>query len=75
MNIIGMRQCDIGNDPEILPVILWSDFEHIDLSHNNTDSLRAVKISEYIENNPPINAWYLIITGSMMMMQSSFLEQ
>ena len=59
MNILGMRQCDIGNDPEILPVILQSDVEHIDLSHNNTDSLRAVKILEYIENNSPIKCLVL----------------
>jgi hypothetical protein len=59
MKYLYMKQCDIGNDPEILSVILQSDIESINLSHNNIDSLGAVKISEYIENNPPIKCLVL----------------
>ena len=48
---LKMEHCDLGNDPEILSVILQSDVKTIHLSHNNIDSLGAVKISEYLEGN------------------------
>jgi hypothetical protein len=54
MDFLIMSHCDLGNDPDILSVILQSDVKHIVLSHNNIDSLGAVKISEYLEGNPPV---------------------
>ena len=51
---LDMSHCDLGNDPDILSVILQSDVKEIDLSHNYIDSLGAVKISEYLEGNPPV---------------------
>jgi len=54
MNELIMTHCDLGNDPDILSVILQSDVKVIDLSHNHIDSLGAVKISEYLESNPPV---------------------
>ena len=50
---LEMRHCDLGNDPEILSVILQSDVRNIFLEYNNIGSLGAVKISEYLEGNPP----------------------
>ena len=54
MDFLIMSHCDLGNDPDILSVILQSDVKHIVLSHNNIDSLGAIKISEYLEGNPPV---------------------
>jgi len=54
MKMIIMTHCDLGNDPDILSVILQSDVKEIDLSHNYIDSLGAVKISQYLESNPPV---------------------
>ena len=46
--------CDLGSSPEILSVIFQSDVEYIGLDKNNIDSLGAVKIDEYLGDNPPI---------------------
>jgi hypothetical protein len=54
MDFLAMHHCDLGNNPEILAVILQSDVKHIYLTHNNIDSLGAVKISEYLAGNPPV---------------------
>jgi hypothetical protein len=50
-----LAHCDLGSSPEILSVILQSDVKYINLEHNNIDSLGAVKIAEYLENDPPID--------------------
>ena len=55
MNNLSITHCNLGNDADILLVILRSDVTHIDLSHNNIGSSGAVKISEYMESNPPVN--------------------
>jgi hypothetical protein len=51
-----LTHCDLGSSPEILLIILQSDILYINLSHNNIDSLGAVKIAEYLEGNPPIQS-------------------
>jgi hypothetical protein len=59
MNTLCMSYCDLGSDPEILSVILQSDVSRIDLSRNDIDFLGAVKISEYLEGNPPVSSLLL----------------
>jgi hypothetical protein len=54
INSLHLTNCDLGNSPEILSVILQSDVRRINLRKNNIDSLGAVKIAEYLENDPPI---------------------
>jgi hypothetical protein len=54
INILSLAHCDLGSTPEILSVILQSEVKIIDLSNNNINSLGAVLISEYLENDPPI---------------------
>jgi hypothetical protein len=56
MIMLIMTHCDLGNDPDILSVILQSDVKEIDLSHNYIDSLGGVKISEYLGRNPPVKS-------------------
>ena len=57
MIMLIMTHCDLGNDPDILSVILQSDVKEIDLSHNYIDSLGGVKISEYlVGRNPPVKS-------------------
>jgi hypothetical protein len=51
---LSLPHCDLGSSPEILLVILQSDVSIINLKNNNIDSLGAVKITEYLESNPPI---------------------
>ena len=46
-----MGHCDLGNDTEILSVILQSDVKTIHLRHNNIDLLGAVKILEHLKGN------------------------
>jgi hypothetical protein len=53
INQLWLNHCDLGSTPEFLSVILQSDIEYISLEHNNIDSLGAVKIAEYLENDPP----------------------
>jgi hypothetical protein len=53
---LHLHHCDLGSSPEILLVILQSDVEYITLVNNNIDSLGAVKIAEYLEGDPPIDA-------------------
>jgi len=48
---VDMSYCNLGNNPEILSVILQSDVHRLDLSHNNIDSLGAIKIANYLESN------------------------
>jgi hypothetical protein len=54
INEVDLAHCDLESSPEILSVILQSDVKYINLEHNNINSLGAVKITEYLENNPPI---------------------
>jgi hypothetical protein len=51
-----LNHCDLGSNPDILSIILQSDVSHINLRHNNIDSLGAVKIAEYLESDPPIHS-------------------
>ena len=56
INQLFLSYCDLGrSSPEILLVILQSDVNHIILNNNNINSLGAVKIAEYLEDNPPIS--------------------
>jgi hypothetical protein len=55
INQLCLKHCDLGSSPEILSVILQSDMRIIDLSHNNIDSLGAVKIAEYLEGNQSLS--------------------
>jgi hypothetical protein len=48
---VDMSDCNLGNDPEILSVILQSDVESLEIADNNINSLGAIKIAEYIESN------------------------
>jgi hypothetical protein len=48
---VDMSDCNLGNDPEILSVILQSDVEDLEIADNNINSLGAIKIAEYIESN------------------------
>ena len=59
INSLHLTNCDLGNSPEILSVILQSDVRRINLRKNNIDSLGAVKISEYLGSNPPIEVLFL----------------
>ena len=53
---LDLSHCDLGSNPEILLVfLLQSDIEYINLESNNINSLGAVKIAEYLEDNPPIH--------------------
>ena len=54
INDLRLDHCDLGSNPEILLVILKSDIKYINLSNNNIDSLGAVTIAEYLEDDPPI---------------------
>jgi hypothetical protein len=54
INELDLAHCDLGSSPEILLVVLQSDVKNIFLHNNNIDSLGAVKISEYLEGDPPI---------------------
>jgi len=51
---LDMSYCNLGNNPEILSVILQSNVKNLDLSYNNIDSLGAIKIAEHIQGNKPI---------------------
>jgi hypothetical protein len=57
---LHLDHCDLGGNPEILSIILQSDICYINLSHNNIDSLGAVKIAEYLEGDPPIEHLFLV---------------
>jgi len=59
INYLDLAHCDLGSSPEILLVILLSDVKHINLNNNTIDSLGAVKIAEYLGNNPLIKGLYL----------------
>ena len=56
---LAIIHCDIGSNLEILLAILHSDVKCICLDNNNIDSLGAVKIAEYLEGDPPIEAFSL----------------
>jgi Ran GTPase-activating protein (RanGAP) involved in mRNA processing and transport len=49
-----LSHCNLGSSPEVLSVLLQADVNRIILEHNNIDSLGAVTIAKYLENNPPI---------------------
>jgi hypothetical protein len=55
INQLFLSHCDLGSTPEILSVLLQSEVSIIGLSNNNIDSLGAVIIADYLENNPPIH--------------------
>jgi hypothetical protein len=59
INTLWLTDCDLGSNPEMLLTILHSDVESIYLNKNNIDSLGAVKIAEYLEDNPPIKTIFL----------------
>jgi Ran GTPase-activating protein (RanGAP) involved in mRNA processing and transport len=59
INLLYLTHCDLGSNPEILLVILQSDVRSINLSNNNIDSLGAVKIAEYLGDDPPIESLFL----------------
>ena len=52
---LTISHCNLGSSPEILSVILLSDVEYINLNNNNIDSLGAVKIAEYLDDDPLLN--------------------
>jgi hypothetical protein len=54
LNQLCLQHCELGDNPEILSVILQSDVKHMCLNNNNIDSLGAAKIAEYLEGDPPI---------------------
>jgi hypothetical protein len=54
INDLRLTHCDLGSSPEIISVILQSNINYINLGSNNIDSLGAVKIAEYLEDDPPI---------------------
>ena len=56
---LAIIHCDIGSNLEILLAILHSDVKCICLDNNNIDSLGAVKITEYLEGDPPIEEFSL----------------
>jgi len=59
INVLSLAHCEHGSNPEILLVILHADIKYIDLDNNNIDSLGAVKIAEYLGNDPPIEHLFL----------------
>jgi len=54
MNNLDLSNCNLGNDPNILAAILQSDVMMMTLDYNNISSPGAVKIAEYLEDNPPV---------------------
>jgi hypothetical protein len=54
LNQLSLQHCDLGSSLEILSVVLQSDVRIIHLDYNNIESLGALKISEYLEDDPPI---------------------
>jgi hypothetical protein len=54
INHLDLSHCNLGSSPEVLSVLLQADVNRIILEHNNIDSLGAVTIAKYLENNPPI---------------------
>lgn len=56
---VDMSDCNLGNDPEILSVILRSDAESLEIADNNINSLEAIKIAEYIESNTSMMCLHL----------------
>ena len=54
-----MSDCNLGNVPEILSVILQSDVEDLEIADNNINSLGAIKIAEYIERNTTMMCLHL----------------
>ena len=56
---VDMSDCNLGNDPEILSVILQSDVESLEIADNNINSLGAIKIAEYIERNTTMMCLHL----------------
>jgi hypothetical protein len=56
---LHLPYCNLGNNPEILSVILQSEVRCINLFKNGIDSLGVVKIAEYIESNARTEHLYL----------------
>jgi len=56
---IHLTYCNLGNNPEILSVILESEVKSINVSNNSIDSLGVVGIVECIESNSPTEHLYI----------------
>jgi hypothetical protein len=56
---LHLTHCNLGNNPEILSVILQSEVKGISLNKNSIDSLGVVKIAECIGGNSPTRHLYL----------------
>jgi hypothetical protein len=59
INQVAMSDCNLGNEPEILSVILQSDVESLEITANNINSLGAIKIAEYLESNTSMMCLHL----------------
>jgi hypothetical protein len=53
---LHLNYCNLGNNPEILSVILQSEVKGISLNNNSIDSLGTFKIVECIERNSSIQS-------------------
>jgi hypothetical protein len=56
---LNLTYCNLGNNPEILSVILESEVKDIDFGNNSIDSLGAVGIVECIESNSHTERLYI----------------
>jgi len=54
MNNLDLSNCNLGNDSNVLAAVLQSDVMMMVLDYNNISSPGAVKIAEYLEDNPPV---------------------
>jgi hypothetical protein len=54
INQLFLTHCDLGSSLEILSVVLQSDVRIIHLDYNNIESLGALKIAKYLEDDPPM---------------------
>jgi len=54
MSNLDLSNCNLGNDSNILAAVLQSDVMMMTLDYNNISSPGAVKIAEYLEDNPPV---------------------
>ena len=54
MSNLDLSHCNLGNDANILVAVLQSDVMMMVLDYNNISSSGAVKIAEYLKDNPPV---------------------
>jgi len=54
MSNLDLSHCNLGNDSNILAAVLQSDVMNMVLDYNNMNSPGAIKIAEYLEDNPPV---------------------